>query len=313
MGNNSLKSKAVIEVDSLAKKFSDLTAVSGISFHLNEGEILGLLGPNGAGKTTTISMLLGLIKPTSGKIKIFGKEMIKDRVKILENVGFSSAYTSMQSRLTVHENLYVFGYYYGIGNATEKIDELLAEFSMNKLSKKLYGSLSSGQKTRVNLIRALIHEPKLLLLDEPTASLDPDIAERVKDFLFRVRRKRNIAILYTSHDMEEVAQMCDRIIILDKGKIVAEDTPLELTKIIRNSLLTVYFDAPLERVKSYAKANKLSFKISQPNILTVNLPTEDVGRVLTGLAKAEIGLIDVDVEKPNLQDVFIKIARKEAR
>jgi len=308
-----MSQKYIIEVSKLSKKFGKFTAVNNISFSIREGETVGLLGPNGAGKTTTINMLLGIIKPTSGSIRIFSKDIQTHRGEILEKTGFSSAYTSMQSRLSVRENLIVFGHYYGLKNPEGKIIKLLTEFSMDKLKNKLYGALSSGQKTRVNLIRGLMHNPKLLLLDEPTASLDPDIAERVREFLFTIRRKRIISMLYTSHNMEEVAQMCDRIIFLHEGKIVADDTPLELTKTIEDSLLTIHFDAPLKDIKKFAEYKGLSVKIPQPNIMTTKVSTEKVGEVLTSLAAAGVKLVDVDIAKPNLEDVFLKFARKKKK
>jgi ABC-2 type transport system ATP-binding protein len=308
-----MSQKSVIEVSKLSKKFGKFTAINNISFSIEEGETVGLLGPNGAGKTTTINMLLGIIKPTSGSIRIFSKDIQADRGEILEKTGFSSAYTSMQSRLSVRENLIIFGHYYGLKNSEGKIKKLLTEFSMDKLEDKLYGALSSGQKTRVNLIRGLMHDPKLLLLDEPTASLDPDIAERVREFLFTVRRKRVISMLYTSHNMEEVAQMCDRIIFLQNGQIVADDTPLELTKIIKESFLTVHFDASLEDIKEFAKDKGLSVKIPQPNIMTTKVLTEKVGEILTTLAGSGIRLVDVDITKPGLEDVFLKFARKDKK
>lgn len=300
----------VLEVSGITKRFGLVTAVDNVSFFVREGEIVGLLGPNGAGKTTTINMILGLIKPTAGRITVFGQDLARHRQEILERVGFSSAYTSMQSRLSVWENLVVFGHYYGVDRLDRRIDSLLAEFSMQELKGRLYGGLSSGQRTRVNLVRALLHDPELLLLDEPTASLDPDIAQRVKEFLLNIRSRRKISMLYTSHNMEEVAQMCDRIIFLHHGRIVADDTPAALTQAIALSVLTIRFDGSVERIRDLAGGNGLKVELLQPDILTLELPADRIGEVLSSFARAGINLIDVEIAKPDLEDVFIRFVRK---
>lgn len=220
----------MIEVSNLKKKFGDFSAVDGISFSVAEGEIMGLLGPNGAGKTTTIHMLLGLIKPTNGEIKILGMKMPEKREKILQKVSFSSAYTKMRGRHTVFENLYVFALLYGVKEPKERVRKLLADFDLENLAERFYVSLSSGEATRVNLCRALLCRPRILLLDEPTASLDPDVAYRIRKFLKKIKKKFKVTMLYTSHNMREVEEMCDRILLLNKGKIIGSGTALELTK-----------------------------------------------------------------------------------
>lgn len=222
----------VLQVENLTKDFNGFLAVDDISFELREGEILGFLGPNGAGKTTTIMMLLGLIKPRKGKIKIFGLDLEKNREKILSRLNFSSAYTSLPGRITVFENLYVFACLYSISSPHLKIEKLLEIFELSHLRNVLTGNLSSGESTRLNLCKALLNDPQVLFLDEPTSSLDPDIAQKTRELLLKIKHERNISILYTSHNMGEVTQMCDRVIFLQKGKIVASDTPLNLTKTI---------------------------------------------------------------------------------
>ncbi|MBI2845359.1 MAG: ABC transporter ATP-binding protein [Chloroflexi bacterium] len=299
-----------LEVSGLTKRFGKVLAVDHITFAVQAGEIVGLLGPNGAGKTTTINMLLGLIKPSAGSIFVFGKDLQKARRGILERVGFSSAYTSMQSRLSVWENLLVFGHYYGLPRPQEKIRGLLSEFAMDGLGQRLYGALSSGQRTRINLVRALLHDPQLLLLDEPTASLDPDIASRVRQFLFSIRDKRKISMLYTSHNMEEVAQMCDRIIFLHHGRIVANDTPLALTKTIELSVLSLRFDGSPQAAQKIVAEKGSLLEIRPPNILTAEVSTDRIGELLTAFAKSGITLIEVDITNPDLEDVFLKFARK---
>lgn len=218
----------VLRVKNLTKKFGGFTAVDKISFELKKGEILGLLGPNGAGKTTTIQMLLGTLTPTSGEIVYFGKDFFKYRSEILQEVNYASAYSHLPWRLTVEENLQVYARMYGVKDRRRRIDRLLTEFDVSELGRKTMDGLSAGQKTRVTLCKAFINYPKLILLDEPTASLDPDIAARVRQFLLRQQREYGVSMLFTSHNMAEVTEVCDRVIFLKQGKIIAEDTPEKL-------------------------------------------------------------------------------------
>lgn len=220
----------VVEVKNLTKKFNGFTAVDNLSFEIKEGEILGLLGPNGAGKTTTIQMLLGLIKPTNGEIKIFGLDLVKNREQILQKIGFASAYTAMQGRLNLYENLLIYSFLYNLPDKKEKIMGVLEDVGLVDLTNKRFGLLSSGEKTRAIVAKALLPRPRLLFLDEPTASLDPDIAEKVQDLLLKITQKHKVTALYTSHNMAEVNKMCGRIIFLINGKIVAQASPAELVK-----------------------------------------------------------------------------------
>jgi len=300
-----------LEVKNLTKNFNGFLAVDNISFEIEKGEILGLLGPNGAGKTTTIMMLLGLIKPTRGTVKVFGLDFCSNREKILNKINFSSAYTSLQGRLTVSENLYTFSYFYGISHPAQKIKTLLEDFELVDLKNQITGNLSSGELTRLNLCKALINDPQLLFLDEPTSSLDPDIAQKVRELLFKIRQERNISILYTSHNMEEVTQMCAKVIFLDNGKIVACDTPLNLTKMIRDCLLTLTFDTPLKKVKELCLSKNLNFQIPQPNVLEITTQEKEIGQLLTQLAQEGVNIADIIIKKPDLEDVFLKITRQK--
>ncbi|WP_454062005.1 ABC transporter ATP-binding protein [Candidatus Nitrospira salsa] len=221
-------SDPVVEVRNLTKRFGDFCAVDNISFDIQAGEILGVLGPNGAGKTTTIHMLLGLITPTSGSIRIFGKDLTTHRESILRDVNFSSTYISMPFSLTVEENLKVIARLYGLKDIPQKIDAIIKQLDMQEIQDKLTRKLSSGQMSRLTLAKAILTEPKLLLLDEPTASLDPDITHKIKAFLKEYRRSENLSILYTSHNMREMEEMSDRIIFLQRGKIVAEGTAQDI-------------------------------------------------------------------------------------
>ena len=218
----------IIEIEKLTKNFGAITAVNELGFSVARGETVGLLGPNGAGKTTTIQMLLGLTKPTSGDIRIFNLNLQDSRRKILQRINFASAYISLPSNLTVYENLNVFGKLYGIPTPRRKIGDLLDLLEIPQVINQVTGALSSGQLTRLNLCKAFLNDPEILLLDEPTASLDPDIAEKVRLTLQNVQQEHGVTMLYTSHNMREVELMCDRVIFLSRGNIVAEGTPQEI-------------------------------------------------------------------------------------
>jgi ABC-2 type transport system ATP-binding protein len=220
----------ILEVGNLTKRFGDSTAVDGISFDIRPGEILGLLGPNGAGKTTTIQMLLGLVTPTAGSIHMFGKDLARHREEILQQVNFSSTYISMPYSLTIEENLWVVAKLYGMTDIRRRIDEVLKKVEMEDSRTKVTRKLSSGQMTRLALAKAILTEPKILFLDEPTASLDPDIAHKIRALLKEVRQSAGLSVLYTSHNMKEMEEMSDRIIFLQKGKIVAQGTAQEITQ-----------------------------------------------------------------------------------
>jgi ABC-2 type transport system ATP-binding protein len=220
----------IVEVEGLTKVFKSLKAVNQVSFFIYPGEILGLLGPNGAGKTTIIHMLLGLTTPTAGEVKIFGQHLAKHRKEIIQEANFSSNYVSMPNSLTVIECLKVFARLYHVKNKEEKIAELLKIFEIEDIRDKLVRHLSSGQQTRLNLAKSLINDPKILFLDEPTASLDPDIADKTRRLLQLIKKRSNISILYTSHNMKEMEEMSDRIVFLHKGRIIAEGKPADVIK-----------------------------------------------------------------------------------
>lgn len=223
-------SSPIVEVKNLTKRFGDFTAVDQISFEIQPGETVGLLGPNGAGKTTTFQMLLGVVTPTQGSISMFGLDLMKHREAILSQVNFSSTYISMPFALTVEENLRVIGKLYSLSDITRRIDDVVKKLEMEDIRHKLARKLSSGQMTRLTLAKAVMTEPKILFLDEPTASLDPDIAHKIKAFLKEYRDTSGLSMLYTSHNMREMEEMSDRIIFLQRGKIVAQGTASEVVK-----------------------------------------------------------------------------------
>ena len=218
----------ILQADRLVKTFGAFTALDGLSFDLAPGESLGLLGVNGAGKTTAMNLLLGLTTATSGTVRVFGKEFWKHRIEILRQVNFSSAYTNLPSNLLVWQNLLVFARLYQVPKPKERIAELLELLDIAHLRKSVTGRLSAGESTRVNLAKALLNKPRLLLLDEPTASLDPDIADRVRKLLRRLQADTGISILYTSHNMRDIEEVCDRLVFLHRGKVLAEGTPGEV-------------------------------------------------------------------------------------
>jgi ABC-2 type transport system ATP-binding protein len=224
---------AAVSVRELVKRFAHTTALGGISFEVRRGEVLGLLGPNGAGKTTTLHILLGLVKPTSGSVRLLGADPFADRETALRQVGFASPEAMMDWRLTLGENLRV---YAGLtGARAGSVGRVLEVFELGELSRRKFGDLSLGQQMRAGVARALLHDPAILVLDEPTSSLDPDIADKTRKLLLRLRAERGLSILYTSHNMAEVEEVCDRVVFLHLGRIVAEGTPLEVSQRVLGS------------------------------------------------------------------------------
>ena len=215
----------LVEVKNLKKNYSLKEAVKGISFNIRENEILGLLGPNGCGKTTTIGMLLGLLKPTTGQIKIDNMDFEKNRIEILSKINFISPYIELPKKLTVKQNLIVYGKLYNIENLEQRIQYLTEKLRLEELLNRITGELSSGQKNRVSLAKALINKPKVLFLDEPTASLDPEVGDFVRSFLEKYKQENKISILLASHNMSEVSRMCKSVLMMKNGQIVDEGSP----------------------------------------------------------------------------------------
>jgi ABC-2 type transport system ATP-binding protein len=232
-----------IEVERLRKIYKQAPAVDDISFSIPRGSITGLLGGNGAGKTTTISMIMGLLLPTSGTVTVLGAQMPQQRYRVLQRMNFESPYVEMPMRLTIRQNLTVFGMLYGVTDLAERIAELAEALDLKSLLDRPTGKLSAGQKTRVSLAKSLINSPELLLLDEPTASLDPDTADWVRSHLENYCRKRHATVLLASHNMHEVERLCERVIIMKQGRIEDDDTPARLlTRYGRRTLEEVFLD-----------------------------------------------------------------------
>ena len=220
--------KNSVEVINLSKSYGKKDAVKGINFKIKENEIIGLLGPNGCGKTTTIGMLLGLLKPSNGQININGMKIEKNRINILQKINFISPYIELPKKLTVKQNLIVYGMLYSVKNLKNRIEYLVNKLRLEDLLNKITGELSSGQKNRASLAKALINDPVVLFLDEPTASLDPEIGDFVRTFLENYKREKKISILLTSHNMSEVTRLCSSILMMKDGIIIDKGKPEEL-------------------------------------------------------------------------------------
>ncbi|MEA2991192.1 MAG: type transport system ATP-binding protein [Alphaproteobacteria bacterium] len=235
--------EAAVAVDNLSKVYGETVAVAGISFTLAPGSVTGLLGGNGAGKTTTIAMIMGLLAPTSGTATVLGAEMPRQRYRVLHRMNFESPYVDMPMRLTIRQNLTVFARLYGVEDVAGRIADLAAELELTELLDRPTGKLSAGQKTRVSLAKSLLNRPELMLLDEPTASLDPDTADWVRGRLESYRAERGATILLASHNMAEVERLCERVIIMKKGRIEDDDTPERLlARYGRQTLEEVFLD-----------------------------------------------------------------------
>ena len=250
-----MTSEPAIKVDALTKTFGSSVAVDTISFEVPEGTVWGLLGGNGAGKTTTISMLLGLLLPSSGSVRVLGVDMLRQRHRALPRMNFSSPYVDLPHRLTVRENLTVYAHLYGISGVAERIRVLAGALDLQGLLDRETGGLSAGQKTRVAIAKALLNRPDLLLLDEPTASLDPDTADWVRSYLEAYRRETGATILLASHNMQEVERLCDGVLMMRRGRIVDRGLPADLlARYGRESLEEVFLDIARNRRGEVADA-----------------------------------------------------------
>ncbi len=234
-------SEPVLQVENLTKRFGNVTSVDGVSFDIGKGEILGLLGANGAGKTTAINMVLGIVTPSEGAVKVFGKDLQRERIAILKRMNFCSTYTQLPGNLTVAQNLKVFGKLYRVPRLNDRINEVLEMLEVSHLKNRISGNLSAGESTRLNLCKALLNRPELLLLDEPTASLDPDIADKVRRVVSRIRDEEGATMLYTSHNMRDVEEVCDRIVFMHKGRVLFTGTAPEVLQHFEEDTLEKVF------------------------------------------------------------------------
>ncbi len=301
----------VIQVNNLLKQFKNVVAVNGISFDISQGEIVGFLGPNGAGKTTTMHMLLGIVTPTEGSIHILGKDFRKHRGEILAQMNFSSAYIQFMSQLTIWENLYIFAKLYNIPTPKKKIADMLDMMEISDMKNKLFSKLSSGQKTRVVLAKTLLNDPRILLLDEPTASLDPDIADKIRTILKQIHKEQGMTILYTSHNMAEIEELCERVIFLHKGNIIHEGTPQELTKVIPNYAIEVVLEHHTNGMETFKKSfHQKDIKELSQGHFVITTEQENLPKALHTIMTNGLKVKDIDIHKPDLEDVFIKFSRE---
>lgn len=298
----------VLDVANLTKKFGDFTAVDDISFSLEEGEILGFLGPNGAGKTTTIQMLLGTLRSTDGSILYFGKNLRDHQEEIHEQINFSSTYINLPWDLSVEENLTFISYLYKISDRKARVKKIVEIFDLNEFLKIQTYKLSAGQITRVNLAKAFINFPKILLLDEPTASLDPEIADFTRKFLLEERKKFQVSIILTSHNMREVEEVCDRVIFIDHGKIIANNTPTNLAKTIKTSHIDLLVKDGLKRLEQYCLQENIKYTVNN-RYIRVDSDEEKIGKFLTDIATVGVSFDEISIEKPTLEDYFLENVR----
>jgi ABC-2 type transport system ATP-binding protein len=299
----------LLHVENLVKEFNGFRAVDCVSFEIPKGRIVGLLGPNGAGKTTTIHMLLGITTPTSGRITYFGRDFNEHRQACLARINFASSYNTLQGRISAWQNLIVYGHLYGLRRPEAKIRKWADYFAVTPLLHRRYWDLSTGQRTRVNLIKALLNDPELILMDEPTAALDPDIADKTLALIEEIRRDAGVSILYTSHRMNEVTRICDEVIFLDRGRIFAQDTPLGLTKRIRSAQLRLTVEGDRGTVAAFLAEHAQGYRFIQDHTVVIDTAEHRIPALIFGLSERGIWITDIEVEKPTLEDVFLKIAR----
>ncbi|MFZ5437744.1 MAG: ABC transporter ATP-binding protein [Patescibacteria group bacterium] len=311
--------KTVLKVADLTKIYppekkggKSFTALDGVSFELKAGEILGLLGPNGAGKSTTISILLGNLSANSGTVEYFGKEFNQHRSEILDQVTFASTYIKMPWRLSVMENLRVYSLLYGVEKKVflERAEKFLKFFEVWSQRDKTMNNLSAGQITRIMLAKAFIPHPKIVLLDEPTASLDPDIAHQVRDFIKQQQGKFNTSILYTSHNMDEVADVCDQVMFLKNGKIIAHDKPENLAQSVSVAKMTLRIKDGLKRVNRFSKEQNLKIEVVDRDAM-IEIDEQEVAGFLALLASEDITYSQISIDKPTLEDYFLTIGGKK--
>lgn len=312
---------SMLSVQNLSKSFSyglwpfskrsTADIVKGISFAVQPGEIVGFLGPNGAGKTTTIQMLLGSMTPTAGTISYFGMPFdAAHRTKILSKIGYASGYEKLPARLTVWENLDIVGRIYGFSAAEreQRITEMLEAFSMSHVRNRETGSLSAGQATRIMLAKAFFARPSLVLLDEPTASLDPDAAQEVRTFIMKQQQERNTALFITSHNMAEVTELCDRVLVLKQGTIIANETPENLARSVSQAHLHLVIEDGLPELLAYLEEKALQYYVRAHEVELV-IDESAIARFLMVLAQRGITYATIAIDKPTLEDYFLTIAK----
>lgn len=306
--------KKVLEVRNLKKIYKGkkpFLAVDAISFDLHEGEILGLLGPNGSGKTTTIQMLLGTLTASSGEIVYFGQDFFQHKSEVLNQISFASTYLGLPGILTIRENLTFLGFLYGMDAKTSafRFEPLLERFGIGNLKNRRVSSLSAGQITRLMLVKAFFIKPKIVLLDEPTASLDPEMSKEICNFILEQKEKEYLSILFTSHKMDEVATVCDRVIFLKEGKIVANDLPANLAKSVSRFQVRLVVVDGMKRTIHIAGGMGLPFIVNHRSI-ELSIDETIIPAFLNQLGKADVAYSGIQIDEPSLEDYFLNLSKK---
>ena len=306
-----------IEVYDLVKTFKEkgkeIVAVDGISFKVKKGEMFGLLGPNGAGKSTTINILTGLLEKDSGTVKILGFEPEKNWEFVKNNSNVATAYSWLSDVLTVRQNLRVYAKIYGVKNTEKRINELLEMFELGKVADRKVIRLSSGENTRAVLCKGLINNPKVLFLDECTVGLDPDIADKTRDIIKDYQKKNDCSILFTSHYMYEVEELCDRVAFMSNGKIISIDTSSNLKKLIKKHTVEIAVKKDIKPLIEFLKTEGVDIVFEKDNSIVFEVTTEKdkMYKVISKIFHKGFMLSNLHVKGPTLDDVFIKIARQK--
>jgi len=305
-----------LEVKNLRKSYyskgKEFKAVRGVSFDIKEGEIFGLLGPNGAGKSTTINIVSGILKKDAGTVKILGKNPETNHEFVRNNMNVASAYFSLSTALTVNQNLKVYANLFGVQNPQKRIDELLDKLELTKLKQKKTYLLSSGERTKLSLCKGLINNPKLLLLDECTVGLDPDIAEKTRQIIRNYQHEYKTSILFTSHYMYEVEELCNRIAFLDEGKIITIDTTDNIKNLIKEQTVEIEFLKAGSGLKTFLRDKGATVLFMKNNTVKFEITAkgDKLYRLINSLFQRGFKIKKMNIKRPTLDDIFIKLARK---
>jgi ABC-2 type transport system ATP-binding protein len=301
----------VLVVSKLVKKFGSVKAVDKVSFKVKKGEIFGLLGVNGAGKSTTIDMLSGLTSPDSGTIKLFGKDFSKNQEECKQRFNVATAYYNLHGRLTVWQNLIVYAKLYNVKNPKDKIKDLSEKFMIKDLFKTKIQSLSSGERSRVVLVKSLLNDPELLFLDECTVGLDPDMAEITRDHLKQYNKETGCTIIFTSHYMQEVEKLCNRISFMNKGKIVSTGNAQDLVEELQTQKVMLHFSKNIKKAQSLLRKREIIFEQNGKQLIFhLQNKKRVVYPLLEEFIKQKIPFDDIHLEKPTLEDYFIRQSRQ---
>jgi ABC-2 type transport system ATP-binding protein len=321
---------AILEATGLVKKFGDFVAVNEVSFSMQEGEVFGLLGPNGAGKSTTISMLTCLYKPNDGSMRIFGHDVVKDAPKIKQMIGVVPQDIALYPTLSARDNLHFFGEMYGLKgrDLKERVETVIAYVAMAERAKDAIKTYSGGMKRRINMAAGLIHNPKLLFLDEPTVGVDPQSRNHIFESVERLNKEQGMAILYTTHYMEEAERLCDRVAIIDRGKIIAMDTPKNLIGMLGGGLIQVGLEREDEELRkavaSLSEVRSASFQpqveteegMSMKAVLKVEARTHAnaaLVQLIQLFNQKDVQMLSLETLEPNLETVFLHLTGKTLR